>query len=208
MEVCFWFRNFAQNNTIYYNKNVMKHRFIITMLTMLLPLSLFAAGENKGTISQEYRYAFSREGVKEWSPEFTVRYTAGLGTMGPSITGGVRVDNKRTFGLKVGHGITWIDALPAKNYSIQAAVVWRRYFYLGEKDVVALYSDLSLGVDCIYKVTSNNPAASSKLNKPGDVSLYVAFEPGVRFRLYKNLHIFVGPTISYNVIGGHLGIGF
>lgn len=36
------------------------------MLTMLLPMSLFAAGENKGTISQEYRYAFSREGVKEW----------------------------------------------------------------------------------------------------------------------------------------------
>ena len=49
------------------------------------------------TWANEWKYAFSKEGVKEWKPEFTARYYAGLFTTGPMITGGVRVDEKRSF---------------------------------------------------------------------------------------------------------------
>ena len=36
----------------------------------------------------------------------------------------------------------------------------------------------------------------------------VMFTSGIRVRCYKNLHLFMGPTIATDCIGLHLGIGF
>ena len=41
----------------------------------------------------------------------------------------------------------------------------------------------------------------------GDILFAATWQPGVRFRFWKNLHLFHGPTISTNTIGIHLGVG-
>ena len=79
---------------------------ILTILLTLLLASVTAFAQESMTEgvnswANEWKYAFSKDGVKEWKPEFTVRYYAGLFTTGPMITGGVRVDEKRSFALFV-----------------------------------------------------------------------------------------------------------
>lgn len=65
------------------------------------------------------------------------------------LTGGVRVDEKRSFSLFLGQGDTYVDYAPADLYSIRTGI-----------------------------------------------------------RCYKNLHLFLGPTIATDCLGLHLGIGF
>ena len=80
---------------------------IITFLAVLI----FSAGssyaqdttaDDLSGWANEWKHAFSKEGVKEWKPEFTLRYYTGLTTTGPMLTGGVKVDEKRTFALFLG----------------------------------------------------------------------------------------------------------
>ena len=42
----------------------------------------------------------------------------------------------------------------------------------------------------------------------GDVILIGGWQPGVRVRCYKNLHLFLGPTIASDCFGFHVGVGF
>ena len=41
-----------------------------------------------------------------------------------------------------------------------------------------------------------------------DVLFVGGWQPGIRVRCYKNLHIFLGPTLATDCLGLHLGIGF
>lgn len=72
-----------------------------------------------------WKQAFSKEGVKEWKPEFTLRYYTGLTTSGPMFTGGVKVDEKRTFALFVGQGGTYLDYAPGDLYFISTGLNFR-----------------------------------------------------------------------------------
>ena len=47
-----------------------------------------------------------------------------------------------------------------------------------------------------------------RADEKGDVQFYLSWQPGIRVRCYKNLHIFLGPTLSTHCLGVHLGIGF
>lgn len=153
--------------------------------------------------ANEWKYAFSPEGRKNWSSEYTLRYRVGLFTDGPMFTGGIRVDEKRTIGLFCGLEETWDDATPANMYSARLGVTFRRYWHLGKRKTFAFYSDLYAGAGYIYKVTS--PEAYTD---KGDVLFVGGWQPGIRVRCYKNLHIFLGPTIATDCLGLHLGIGF
>ena len=99
---------------------------ILTILTALIVTSGSAFGqetmaEDLSGWTNEWKYAFSKDGVKEWKPEFTARYYAGLFTTGPMITGGVRVDEKRSFALFVSQGDTYVDDAPGiYTLSVQA----------------------------------------------------------------------------------------
>ena len=165
--------------------------------------------------SEGWKYAFSQEGRQNWKPEFTARYYAGLFTEGPAITGGVRVDDKRTFGLMVWQGRTYIDAPPANVYSLSAGLYMRRYFHFAQKDIVALYIDFAVGAGYVYKMDggymvnheTGETVKTTDYDK-GDVLFAATLQPGVRFRFWKNLHLFLGPTISTNTVGLHLGLGF
>jgi len=149
-----------------------------------------------------WKYAFSQEGRQNWRPEFTARWTSGFFTTGPEITGGVRIDDKRTFGLLVGQGDLYIDKYPSHVYSITTAAYMRRYFHFGKKDIFALYSDAAIGARILYKVDGEAGY------NPGEVWFYGAWEPGMRFRFWRNVHLFLGPTIATDCIGLHLGVGF
>lgn len=162
-----------------------------------------------------WKHAFSAEGREAWKPEFTARVYAGFFTEGPAVTGGIRIDDKRTLGLMLWKGNTYIDAAPARVHSISTGLYMRRYFHLGKKDIVALYSDFAIGAGYIYRidggfmtnVETGETVRTYDQNSEGDILFAATWQPGVRFRFWKNLHLFLGPTISTNTIGFHLGVG-
>ena len=165
------------------------------------------------SLADEWKYAFSKEGRQAWKPEFTLRYMSGLCTTAPIITGGVRIDEKRTFSLLLGRGDTYIDYAPGDIYTIMTGVAFRRYVHLGKRKIVALYSDLHIGAGWVDKVDgkySTGPLGERKERieeSAGDVILIGGWQPGIRFRFYKNLHLFLGPTIATDCLGFHIGVG-
>jgi len=168
--------------------------------------------------AQSIKESFSAEGRKNWRSEVTVRGNLGIYAGGFAVTGGVRIDEKRTLGLMAGknvnvytvrHGYTDVN-------SFSAALYGRRYFHLGERKIFSLYSDLVLGaavvtdlegaywVDPVDGATKKDDIIVDK----GDVQFYVSWQPGVRVRFFDNVHLFLGPTLSSHCLGVHLGIGF
>ena len=168
--------------------------------------------------AQSIKESFSTEGRENWKPEVTVRGNLGIYAGGFAVTGGVRIDEKRTLGLMAGknvnaytvrHGYTDVN-------SFNAALYGRRYFHLGERKIFSFYSDLALGaafvtdlegaywVDPVDGVTKKEDISVDK----GDVQFYLSWQPGVRVRFFDNVHLFLGPTLSSHCLGVHLGIGF
>lgn len=164
--------------------------------------------QGKLTWAQQWKHAFSKEGVKDWKPEFTYRQYTGFSSHGPMVTGGVRVDEKRTFSLMLDRNNCYIDALPADVLSIRTGIVFRRYIHLGKKKHFALYSDLFAGAGWIYDIRGNNPEDYLG-GQVGDAEFFAGWNPGIRIRFWKNIHIFGGFTCSTKCIFGfHAGIGF
>ena len=177
---------------------------------LVLPFSSLSA--------QSIKESFSAEGRENWKSEFTVRGNLGIYAGGFAVTGGVRIDEKRTLGLMVGknvnvytvtHGYTDVN-------SFSAALYGRRYFHLGERKIFSFYSDLALGAAVVTDIEGAywvDPVdGTTKMDdisvEKGDVQFYLSWQPGIRVRCYKNLHIFLGPTLSTHCLGVHLGIGF
>ena len=193
-------------------------RILIIISALLIGFGSASAqtfAEDAGKWAKEWKYAFSKEGVKAWKPEFTGRYYAGFVTSGPMLTGGVRVDEKRTFALFLSQGETYIDHAPGDIYSISTGFNFRRYWHLGKRKIVAIYSDLYAGASWVYKVNGKyhmNPQTGEQWevidDSVGDVNFLGGWQPGIRIRCYSNLHIFLGPTIATDSIGLHLGLGF
>ena len=171
--------------------------------------------EDAGKWANEWKYAFSKEGVKEWRSEFTARYYTGLVTSGPMLTEGIRIDEKRTLGLFLSHGDTYIDHAPGDIYTMSTGFCFRRYWHLGARKTFAIYSDIYAGASWVYKVNGKyhvNPETGEQWEvideNVGDVKFLCGWQPGIRVRCYRNLHIFLGPTIALNCLGLHLGLGF
>lgn len=192
-------------------------RFLMIELALLIGLTVSAQtmADDMKIWAEGWKYAFSAEGRKAWKPEFTARLYAGFVTEGPAITGGVRIDDKRTLGLMAWQGRTYIDAAPAHLYSVSAGLYMRRYFHFGKNDILALYSDFAVGAGYIYKVdgkyrtnTQTGETIEQLDESPGDVKFAATWQPGIRLRFWRNVHLFLGPTISTNTLGLHLGVGF
>ena len=184
------------------------------LISAVAHLSAQTMADEARAWGEGWKYAFSQEGRKNWKPEFTARVYAGLSTEGPAITGGMRIDDKRTLGLMIWQGRTYIDAAPGNIYSVSAGLYLRRYFRLEKSEAAALYSDFAIGAGYIYKVdgkyryTQTGERIQQIEEAPGDVELAVTWQPGIRFRFRKNLHLFLGPTLSTHTVGLHLGVGF
>ena len=190
--------------------------FIIALLLLsCVSLNAQTFADDAKVWAEGWKYAFSQEGRQNWKPEFTARWTTGFFTTGPEFTGGVRIDDKRTFGLLFGQGDLYLDAHPADVYSISTGLYMRRYFHLGKRDIFAFYSDAAIGARWLYRVDGKyliNTKTGEKTEvvgyNPGDVWFFAAWEPGMRVRFWRNIHLFLGPTIAIDCIGFHLGVGF
>lgn len=79
---------------------------VILFLVVVLPLKGQTLADDASSWAGEWKAAFSVDGRRKWKPEFTVRYSAGFISEGPLITGGVKIDDKRTLGLMFGQGCT------------------------------------------------------------------------------------------------------
>ncbi len=154
-----------------------------------------------------WRRAFSKEGIDEWKPEFTVRYYTGLTTTGPMLTGGVKVDGKRTFALFVGRGDTYLDYAPGDLCLISAGLNFRRYWHLGKRKISVFYSDLYAGAGWIYKIGGkyNGNAETGERwevidDNVGDVLFVGGWQPGIRVRCYKDLQSSSGQPLRQIVL--------
>ena len=104
---------------------------------------------------------------------------------------------------------------PSHWSSMRTGLNFRRYWHLGQRKRFAFYSDLYAGAAWIYKVegkyhmnTQTGEQWEVLDENPGDMWFVAGWQPGIRVRCYKNLHLFLGPTIATDCLGLHLGIGF
>lgn len=180
-------------------------RFLFALLPVLFMMS--AGHASAQTMADElpayasgWKQAFSEEGKQNWKPEFTVRGFAAIYSAQWMLSGGVRIDDRRTLGLMAGQGHIVDDATPGDALYAMAGLYLRRYYHTGEKRIVSFYADLSAGVGYIYKDTTAQPDPK--------VLPILSLQPGIRFRFWRNTHLFLGPCISTAGIGLHLGAGF
>ena len=184
-------------------------KFGIMALVLLMASSLSA---------QSIKESFSAEGRENWKPEVTVRGNLGIYAGGFAVTGGVRIDEKRTLGLMVGKNVNVYTVRHgyADVNSFSAALYGRRYLHLGERKIFSFYSDLALGAAVVTGMEGAywvNPVDGTTKKddidvEKGDVQPYFSWQPGMRVRFYKNIHLFLGPTLSSHCLGVHLGFGF
>ena len=184
-------------------------KFGIMALVLLMASSLSA---------QSIKESFSAEGRENWKPEVTVRGNLGIYAGGFAVTGGVRIDEKRTLGLMVGKNVNVYTVRHgyADVNSFSAALYGRRYLHLGERKIFSFYSDLALGAAVVTGMEGAywvNPVDGTTKKddidvEKGDVQPYFSWQPGMRVRFYKNIHLFLGPTLSTHCLGVHLGVGF
>lgn len=176
--------------------------------THMRPLKLFAAVVASLLISVP-------ASAQKIRTEFTARAMVGIYNGSCNLTGGVRLSDNWTVGALAGNGNVYIDAAPGNIKYIKAGAFARGYAHLGKNDIFALYADFTAGGACVYKVNGKylygvegqEPLEMIDDN-PGDLAPLMAFEPGIRVRLFKNIHVFLGPTISTLGMGVHAGIGF
>ncbi len=194
-----------------------KLRYIFLSLVLLLLSIAVKAQETLADAlpewAAEWKYAFSKEGVENWKPEFTLRYYSGFVTTGPMFTGGVRIDEKRSFALMLSQGDVYIDHAPGDIYYIGTGLNFRRYWHLGKRKTFAFYSDLYAGAAWIYKIDGKYHYPGGRQEEviednAGDVIFICGWQPGVRVRFYKNIHLFLGPALATDCLGLHLGVGF
>ena len=148
--------------------------------------------------------AITYSGPAMWQPEITYRGVGSFFTSGKALGVGVKVNSRRSYGIRVGQFAHHVDALPGDYYTYTFGVYTRRNIYLGPRRAFSLYSDLSAGAETTYKATGDN---IDRYATVGEVMPYVSWEPGFKLRVFRNLHVFMGPTIATSCIGIHAGIG-
>jgi hypothetical protein len=177
-------------------------RFLTALFFMLASAGIVYAQENA-----EKKY--------DLRPEFTLRGTLGFFNSNHRVTGGVSINGKSTVGLMLGHHESYRDDIPCDIHLINTALYCRRYFHLGKQKRFAFYIDAYAGAGWVYKVNGNRYETNHETGKeeplietkPGDVFFIAGLQPGFRVRCYRNLHIFIGPSIGTDCIGAHIGIG-
>lgn len=163
------------------------------------------------TYFESVKAHLSAEGRKAWKPEFSVRGSVMIYTASFDLTGGIRTSPNKVFGLGVGHCSVFHDHIPANSYRMTFYLYHRHYLPLDKKRRFSLYSDLSGGGSCIYKVSGQEreprfegePAGT--LPKTGTLDWFFSWQPGISIRLWEKSNIFFGPTIGPS-FGLHLGL--
>jgi len=144
--------------------------------------------------------------VAKWQAEATLRGFAGFIGAGGMVTMGMRIDEKRTMGLALAMFSTYYDAYPAYVDKISPNLYYRRYFHFGPKRICSIYIDGLMGVSICTGVRGQNSKGQTPAEL-GRVWFNLQIDPGVKLRIFKNIHLFIGPSIGSTCIGLHAGLG-
>lgn len=180
--------------------------YVLWTILAACPLAARENPEEKEDGLSEFKYDFSKEGMKNWRPEMTVSYAPLIFNETFDMTLGVMMGPKRVWGLGFANSTQYIDDSPA-DYSHAAIYLWHRhYYYLGPKRRTSFYTDWGVGSYYVYKVTGNQDDA--EVEKKGTVDLFMRLAPGFSVSLYKNFRFFIGPYVSTDTFGLHAGFAF
>ena len=210
-------------------------RLIITIISIMIAISAAAQeADTTGTVIENklnfekprilvsdyfssVKAHLSKEGRKEWKPEFTLRANAVLFDGSAILTGGVRTSQNKVFGLGLGWGQQFFKFDPetsAVGQRINIVAYHRHYIPLGHRKNFSLYSDIMLGASCIYKMSAwymeqgivDYPGAEPRFPVlPGDWSFWPSWQPGIAFHMWGKSNIFLGLSIG-PTFGLHAGL--
>ena len=182
-------------------------------VTIIGTVSL-SAQETEGNryIFDDFKEAFTQEGVKAWKPEISVRQVVSLSYSPQMVTLGARISPKWVLGAGAGHAeFRGRHSLPFYGYG-------RRYFSIGTKNRFYIYSDLFLGYNyrfCYQKeVYSQEEPYVTIVEQKDKGTFFWSWQPGIALRLWGKSNLFLGfsliGTFEYPVPapGLHLGLAF
>ena len=159
----------------------------------------------------------SKEGRKEWRPEFSLRANAELFDASGILTGGIRTSRNKVFGLGVGWGQRYFVFDPesrASGQRINIVAYHRHYIPLGHRKNFSLYSDIMTGVYFIYKMNDwymehgvvDYPDTEPRYPVlPGYTKAWISWQPGIAFHMWGKSNIFIGLSIG-PTFGLHAGV--
>ena len=160
----------------------------------------------------------SAEGRKEWKPEFSLRANAMLFDVSANLTGGIRTSQNKVFGLGTGWGQRYFiydPELRPDGKRLTFYLYHRHYIPLGHRQRVSFYSDILGGGMYVYKMSGNaDPTAYPAQEgdslwwftcKPGGLSWYFSWQPGIAIRMWGKSNFFIGLSIGPSY-GAHAGI--
>lgn len=185
----------------------------------LNPAPTFNDIESK-VYTEKLKYCYSKEGIKNWKPEVTARIGLSL-FYGSYFAGsiGVRVNDRSTFGLMGISGSYYYDAYPAHSYWAGGVLYARRTLPLDRRAIVSISNELTAGAGYYYKVTGDEDVTITDSDgnvhvheglhdvKAGDILPLIGWQPTLKIRIYRNLHIFLGANVSTYSLGPVVGIG-
>ena len=164
-------------------------------------------GESGDYIIDGFLEAFTKEGVKAWRPEVTVRQVATLGYCPELVSVGVRLNKKIALGLGAGYNNF------RNSYSIPFHLYKRTYFPIGTKDRFSFCSDVILGYEYNYKVYGLDYDTGATTAQRGTDNIWLSWQPGIALRLIGKSNLFLGPAVYLSLkelilpsIGLHLGL--
>ena len=158
----------------------------------------------------------SKEGRKEWRPEFTLRANAEFLDGSLNLIGGIRTSQNKVFGLGAGWGQRFFILGPESGnpwgHRISLFLYHRHYLPLGHKKIVSFYSDIMLGGYVVYKMCDWYNGYVSGPDKepeypvyPGYMQWWISWQPGIAFSMWGKSNFFIGLSIG-PTIGMHAGI--
>ena len=149
-------------------------------------------------------YAQTDDG-RRWSPEFSVKAFVSIYHSSYDITAGARI-NYSVFGLGSGYGTEYWDAYPANVKKIPLYCFCRQYIPIGEYKRFLLFGEVTLGGECVYKISGNAHYATDFKQTPY-CYWRTSFTPGIALRLFEKSSIYIAPTFeSINFFGHMWGI--
>ncbi len=137
-------------------------------------------------------YAQNEEKVK-WSPEFSAKAFVSVYHGSYELTAGARV-NDNVFGLGSGYGMEFWDSYPAHVKKIPVYGLYRRYIPLGQKKRFLLFGEVTLGGECVYKISGSIKEGGFKSTPYW--KFRSSFTPGIALRLFRNTNIYLAPTLE------------
>lgn len=160
----------------------------------------------------------SVEGRKAWKPEFSLRANAMLFDVSANLTGGIRTSQNKVFGIGAGWGQRYFIYGPELHSDGQRLTFYlyhRHYIPLGHRQRVSFYSDIMGGGMYVYKMSGSDvptayPAQTGDslwwfTCKPGGLSWYFSWQPGIAIRMWGKSNFFIGLSIGPSY-GAHAGI--